>query len=241
MLEGSVHRAADRVRIGVELVDASTGAEMWTDHYDRPITDIFAVQDEIVGKVVTTLGLLFKLQEMKVPNLGPWYRKQNIEAFDDRLRAAEEEFRFTKDANTSARQWAQKVIDLDPKDPTGYMQLGVLYFESVLFQWSEDPQADLERSSELAEKALALDESNVFALALQCNNDWMQKRFDRAVAEGERAVAISPNYTNGYMALANAMNASNRPNEALDAAEKATRLDPFGRDLYAFFLEWPRS
>ena len=66
MLEGSVRKAADRVRIGVELVDASTGTEMWTQHYDRPLSDIFAVQDEIVGKVVTTLGLIFKLNDLEV-------------------------------------------------------------------------------------------------------------------------------------------------------------------------------
>ncbi len=68
LLEGSVHKAADQVRIGVELVDASTGTEEWTARYDRPLKDIFAVQDEIVGKVVTTLGLLFKLDEMKLPH-----------------------------------------------------------------------------------------------------------------------------------------------------------------------------
>ncbi len=68
VLEGSVQKAADRVRIGVELVDASSGAEEWTQRYDRPLNDIFAMQDEIVGKVVTTLGLIFKLDEMKTPH-----------------------------------------------------------------------------------------------------------------------------------------------------------------------------
>jgi adenylate cyclase len=68
VLEGSVRKSADRIRVGVELVDASTGAEKWTSRYDRPTTDIFAMQDEIVDKVVTTLSLLFKLDEMKLPH-----------------------------------------------------------------------------------------------------------------------------------------------------------------------------
>jgi adenylate cyclase len=89
LLEGSVHKAADQVRIGVELVDASNGNEEWTAQYDRPLKDIFAVQDEIVDKVVTTLGLLFKLEEMRLPHGGPSYRTQNLEAFDDLLRAQE--------------------------------------------------------------------------------------------------------------------------------------------------------
>ena len=70
VLEGSVRKAADQVRIGVELVDASSGTEMWTERYDRPLKDIFAMQDEVVGKVVTTLGLLFKLDEMKLLHPG---------------------------------------------------------------------------------------------------------------------------------------------------------------------------
>lgn len=87
LLEGSVHKETDQVRIGVELVDTSTGTEEWTARYDRPLKDIFAVQDEIVGKVVTTLGLLFKHDEMKLPHFGGARPTENLEAFDDMLRA----------------------------------------------------------------------------------------------------------------------------------------------------------
>jgi adenylate cyclase len=235
LLEGSVHKAADQVRIGVELVDASNGNEEWTARYDRPLKDIFAVQDEIVDKVVTTLGLLFKLEEMRLPHGGPSYRTQNIEAFDDLLRAQEGMWRLTKDGNIRARQWAHKVIELDPNYPMGYAVLGQIYWESALFQWSEDPQAELERSRKLAQEALAVDNSNVYALALLCNDDWMLRRFDQAVAEGERAVAINPNYAEGYVALAMALNVSNRPEEALRAVQKAAQLDPSRHDTYAFY------
>ena len=68
VLEGSVHKAADQLRIGVELVDTTSGTEMWTARYDRPVKDIFAMQDEIVRKVVTTLGLIFKLDQLNVPH-----------------------------------------------------------------------------------------------------------------------------------------------------------------------------
>jgi tetratricopeptide (TPR) repeat protein len=76
-------------------------------------------------------------------------------------------------------------------------------------QWSENPQADFERSRELAQKALALDDSNSDALALLCDSDWMLTRFDKAIAEGERAVAINPNYAHGFLALSNALVACN--------------------------------
>jgi adenylate cyclase len=104
VLEGSVRKSTDRVRVGVELVDASTGAEKWTARYDRPLTDIFAVQDEIVDKVVTTLSLLFKLDEMKLPHPGALKTTANLEAFDDYLRAIEYSSRMTKGDNASARE-----------------------------------------------------------------------------------------------------------------------------------------
>ena len=124
VLEGSVRKAADQVRIGVELVDASTGTEEWTARYDRPLKDIFGVQDEIVSRVVTTLGLIFKLDEMKLPHSGSIQPTDNLEAFDDGLRGAEYYWRVTKDDNAKARQWGQKAIDLDPKYAQAYAGLG---------------------------------------------------------------------------------------------------------------------
>jgi adenylate cyclase len=87
VLEGSVQKSADRVRIGVELVDASSGTEMWAQRFDRPLEDIFAVQDEVVGKVVTTLDLIFKREEVMVP-WGSVWPTDDLEAFDDLLRSA---------------------------------------------------------------------------------------------------------------------------------------------------------
>jgi len=185
-LEGSV-RKADQVRIGVELVDANARTEEWTARYGRPLKDIFAVQDEIVGKVVTTLGLLLKVDEMKLPHFGSSQPTENLEAFDDFLRATEYVFRATKVDNAKARQWLEKAIDLDPKYAQAYAGLGWNHPVATWNQWG-DPRADLEDASELAQKALALDDSNSSALALLCESDWMHLRYDQAVANGERAV-----------------------------------------------------
>ena len=165
VLEGSVRKAADQVRIGVELVDASTGTEMWTQRYDRPLADIFAMQDEIVGKVVTTLGLVLKLEEMNAPHWGKSQPTTNLEAFDDMLRASQYFNRFSKDDNAKARRWIEKAIELDPTYANAYAFLSATYKMAVLFQWSENPQADLARSYELARKALALDDSDGSALS----------------------------------------------------------------------------
>jgi adenylate cyclase len=93
-------------------------------------------------------------------------------------------------------------------------------------QWSENPMADLKHVSELAQKAFALDESDCDALSLLCESDWMQLRYDQAIADGERAVAINPNYAGGFFALADALNVYGRPEAAIGAARKAMRLDP---------------
>ncbi len=234
VLEGSVRKSADHVRVGVELVDASTGVEKWTARYDRPLTDIFAVQDEIVNKVVTTLGLLFKLDEMKLPHPGASKPTANLEAFDDYLRAIEYSSRVTKSDNARAQEWAQNAIRQDPEFAEAYAFLGTCYGNDVLFGWSEDPAGDIRRSSDLAQKALALDDSNVTALALSSRLDYLQKRFEDSIAEARRATAIDPNYAGGFMALAEALNVAGDPDNATRAAEKATRLDPSGQELYSY-------
>jgi len=234
VLEGSVHKEADRVRIGVELVDAGTGTEEWTARYDRPFDDIFAVQDEIVGKVVTTLGLLLKLDEMKTPHGASFRPTDNLEAYDDMLRATAYSWRQTKDDSARAREWIEKAIALDPKYAEPYALLGWIHMLAVWNQWSENPLADLKRASELARKALTLNDSSSSALALLSEIDWMQMRFDQAVTDGERAVAINPNYAQGYFALSDVLNVFGKPEDAVRAAQKAMRLDPTGKDFYSY-------
>jgi hypothetical protein len=108
-LESQVHKHPS-------LSSASTGTEEWTAHYDRPFKDIFAVQDEIVSKVVTTVGLIFKLDEMKPPNSGGARPTDNLDAFDDLLRASDYAWRETWNDNVKAQQWPEKAISLDPPD-----------------------------------------------------------------------------------------------------------------------------
>jgi tetratricopeptide (TPR) repeat protein len=110
---------------------------------------------------------------------------------------------------------------------------------AVLYRWSENPQADLARSYELARKALALDDSDGSALNQLCDIDWQQRRFEQAVVDGERCVAINPSSTDCYLALADALTVSNRLEEAVIAAEKAMRLDPTHQDVYGYFVASP--
>ena len=236
VLEGRVQKSPDRVRIGVELVDTSTSSEMWTQEFDRPLNDIFRVQDEIVGKVVTTLGLIFKGEELNVPHEAKLAPPDNLEAFDDILRALQYWYRFTQEDVLKVRGWTEKAIAADPNYAPAYALLSASYMAAVLFRWSDNPASDLERSYELARKALVLDDSNAVALAQLSQIDWLQRRFDKAVAEAERCVALNPNEPICYEALTEALNVSNRLQEAIGAAEKAMRLDPSRQDFYAYFI-----
>jgi adenylate cyclase len=236
VLEGSAQKSSDHVRIEVELVDAASGTQMWTQRFDRPLKNIFAVQDEIVEKVVTTLGLILRQEEVKVPHWANSRQTDNVEALDDLLRAGEYAARFTKDDSLAARHWEEKAIALAPKSAGAYASLAGNYESDVLFRWSKNPEADLDHASELAHKALVLDDSNSFALMILCEIDWQKRRFDQAVAEGKRAVAIDPNFAQGYVVLSEALGVSNRVEEALHAVEKAMRLDPSRQDFYAFFI-----
>jgi adenylate cyclase len=147
LLEGSVQKAPNQIRVGVQLVDASVGTEIWAQRFDRPLTDIFAVQDEIVKKVVTTLGLIFNSAEAKVPWGKPSAQTTNVEAYDDFLRAGEYMARFTKDDASTGRRWFEKALSLDPGYADAYTSLAWSYYFPVVFGWSENPAADLSDAS----------------------------------------------------------------------------------------------
>ena len=155
VLEGSVRKADNQVRITAQLIDATTGDHLWSERYDRPLQDIFALQDEVVQKIVTTLKLQLTLQEQ-----GILVRKttDNLEAYDYYLRGREHFNRFTQEANAQARQMFEKALELDPQYAEAYAFLGWTYFREWGLQWSQDPQA-LEQALALAQKAVALDDS----------------------------------------------------------------------------------
>ena len=232
LLEGTVHKANDRLRIGVELVDSSSGAEMWSARYDRPLKDIFAVQDEIVRRVATTVGLIVTTDQLNMPH---WWTPQtdNLEAYDDLMHAAQYSSRYTSDDNARERWWSEKAIELDPKFADAYGSLGWTYFFDAYFQWTGDPAINIERSIEMAQKALVLDDSSCGALALLSNDYEYQREFDRAIAEGERAVTVNPNCSMAYAFLAVALNGAGKPWDALRAIENAMHLDPAGHDFYS--------
>ena len=150
---------------------------------------------------MTTLGLIFKLDEMKTPHGASFRPTDNLEAYDDYLRGIEYHFRFSKDDDENAVRWCQKALELDPRFGEAYALAGWSYWLKIWNQWSTNPQADMARSIEMVHKALAVDDSNATALALLSYVDWLQDHYDQGVVDAKRAVAINPNSASGYQAL----------------------------------------
>src|SRR5262249_22362218 len=194
VLEGSVRRADNQVRITAQLIDATTGGHLWSERYDRPLQDIFALQDDVVGKIVTTLKLQLTLQEQ-----GILVRKttDNLEAYDDYLRGREQFNRYTQETNAQARQVFEKALALDPQYAEAYAFLGWTYFREWSFQWSQDPQA-LDEALALAQRAVAVDDSLAQAHAILGSVYLWKKQYEQAIAAGKRAIALDANFAEAY-------------------------------------------
>ena len=222
VLEGSVRKANNRVRITAQLIDAATGGHIWAERYDKELKDIFALQDEVSQEIVSALAV--KLTEEEQKHL---VRKgtTNLEAYDYALRGLEYFYRFTKEANAIARKLFQKAIDLDPKYAFGYSLMGHTYMMEWSFGWSRDP-ATLERAAELAQQAITLDESDSRAHALMSNIYLWGKQYAQSIAEIEKAIEIDPNNADDIATYAGILNWAGRPGEALGLLQKAMQLNP---------------
>jgi adenylate cyclase len=256
LLEGSARKTFDGVRISVQLVDATTGANLWAERFDRPLRDIFAVQDEIVQKIVTTLDLEFKLGERGIPSGVRMQGTDNLEAFDDVLRGAWYGWSMTQEGNAKARAMYEKAIELDPKYADAYVDLGSTYFADAWNGWMESSKAApveahpdvvksqqraLERASEMVQKAIALDDSLPGAYQLLSQLDIYQGHYEKSIADAQRAIALDPNSASGYFALAMDQGFALKPEDAIESANKAMRLDPRNRNLYLSVVAWSYS
>jgi adenylate cyclase len=224
VLEGSVRKADNQVRITAQLVDATTGDHIWAEHYDRALRDIFALQDEIVRRIVTTLNLQLALSGHGIVLTK---RTDNLEAYDYLLRGWEFSFNPTKEANEKGRQMFEKAIELDPNYADAYAALGTVLWVDMFSQWSHDPHG-YDRAIRLEQQSIALDNYNAYAYAVMSHLYTSTKQYDLSITAAERALAFNPNSALGYGALAFALVWSGKPAEALVAAHKAMRLNPRG-------------
>jgi TolB-like protein len=233
VLEGSVRKAGNRVRINVQLIDAATGGHVWAERYDRELEDIFALQDEITQKIAFALKVMLTPEEQVRFRQAP---TKNLEAYDAYLRGVEQVWRFTAEATARARQLFEQATQLDSQYAAAYAFLGLTYFVEWGFQWNPGPQL-LERAFELAQKAVAVDDSLPLAHAILGHvHLWKNRQHEQAIAAAKRALALNPNDAESCARLGEILNLAGRPQDALGLIEKAMRLNPHYPVLYLFFL-----
>jgi adenylate cyclase len=232
VLEGSVRKSGNRVRITAQLVDATTGGHLWAERFDRDLTDIFAVQDDVTQQIVDALAL--NLTEGDQQRLATEHA-DNLEAYDYFLRGREQLWRFTKAENIQGRELLQRAIELDPKFAPAY---AFLAFEKILDyvnQWSPSSSALLEQAEVFATRAVALDDQYPWAhWALGIINLY-SRRHDVAIGEAKRLIALAPNLAEGHENLGYALHYSGQSAEALGCFDRAMALNPYYPDVYLHF------
>jgi len=224
VLEGSLQKSGDRVRITAQLIDALTGHHLWAENYDREFGDIFALQDDITEHV--TLALQVKLTEGEQARIRRGHM-DNPEAYEYWLRGRETYMSFTKENNDQARKLWEKAAELDPNNSWLWQQIGWTYYRDARFGWTDTPAQSLVRAEELARKTLAVDDSNAEAYCLLSVVYMSRRENDKAVEYGERALALAPNFADMTATIAIPFMYSGRAEEAIELVRNAMRLTPY--------------
>jgi adenylate cyclase len=233
LLEGSVRKAGNRVRITAQLIDVTTGYHLWAERYDREMQDIFAVQDEVTHQIVSALQV--KLTESEQQCCFGRTPTTNMEAYECFLRGLEFLSQRSREANAQARELFERAIQLDANFAAAYARLGRTYMLDWSFQWSDDAILP-ERAAALARQAVALDPALPGAHQTLAYVYLMQKQFDQAITEAEEAVRLDPNDADACVTLGEILSCAGRPAEALGYIEKALLLDPHYPPSFLFAL-----
>ena len=234
VLEGSMQKTADRVRVIVKLIDVISGHQIWSERYDREIKDIFAIQDDITMEITKALRIeLIDGEQARI-----WGKREtsNLEAYEKRLLGSDYNTKGTKEDNERARHFLKEAISLDPTYADAYAALGYCHFFDWRFQWGESPAKSLKMAYKCAQKAIALDDTLDNAHTLLGTIYLMKGQNEKAIAEGELALALSPNGAMNYAYMAGAMGLLGRWDESVEFGEKSIRLSPFPRIWYYHWL-----
>jgi adenylate cyclase len=232
VLEGSVRKAKNRVRITAQLVDAIEGHHLWAERYDRELKDIFALQDEITMKILTALQVELTAGETaRVFGKGT----DNFEAYMKFLQAVKYYNRL-KDGFPMARQLANESIDLDENFPAPYILLAETHLVEAMLQLSDSIADSLKEAYSLGQKALALDDSISEIYALMGIIHLYQRQHKEAITNGEKAVHLNPNDPGVHGVMAHIYRFSGRFEEALVMIKKALRLQPNLSVIHIWFL-----
>jgi adenylate cyclase len=231
VLEGSIQKAGDRVRITAQLIDALKGHHVWSERYDREMKEFFALQDKIALETLKALDVkLSRGEGGRIHGKGT----DNLEAYLKFLQARELILNMNRESLVQGRQLAEEVISLDPNYPIAYHTLAIVNTQEAVLGISKSPRESLMKAIELEQKAISLDDSCASAYASLGMLYVQIREYEKGIAAGERAIEIAPNLADAYAYFAQVLNFSGRPQEAVSLIEKAFRLNPVGPSSYYY-------
>jgi adenylate cyclase len=222
LLDGSVRRSGDRVRVTTELTEAATGRNIWSQAYDAEVKDIFAVQQDIARQVVGAAAVKLTHFERERTLSKP---TESLAAYEAVLRGRDIFSNASREKNYEAQKLFQHAIDLDPNYAAAYAALGGAYYEAVVSGWSEFRDQDLARAETLAQKALELDPATTSGYRVLALVNLFKKRYDLALGQIDRALEINPNDAESYEVRGGVLVFAGRASEAINWLEAALRFD----------------
>jgi adenylate cyclase len=233
ILEGSVQKAGDRVRITAQLIDATTDYHMWSERYDRDLSDIFALQDEITMKLIDEMQInLISGEQARLWEGGT----TNIQAYDRCMRGNECFFRNNEKDSKQAQHFYKKAINIDKAYVWPYAMLGFTHLFDILYRWSKSPIKSFEQAETCAETALALNDSLDLPHILWGWIYLFRRQHDEAIKEGERAIELNPNGAEAHVHLAFILCLSDETELAIKLLKRAFRLNPIPLPHYYIIL-----
>jgi adenylate cyclase len=224
VLEGSIRKAGNRVRITAQLIDAGSGGHLWADRFDRDLTDIFATQDEVVQKIVGALAV--KLTRGEEQRMTRRRGTGNVEAYEFWWRARELLARGTREAVIQCQAMHRRAIEIDPSFAAPHAGLAFAAVSDYVNAWAADPVQALEEAERWARRAIELDDQEPVGHTALGNVLVWRRNYDDALAALHRAIELDPNYAQGHVLVGMALMYAGRPTEALEPFAIAMRLDP---------------
>jgi adenylate cyclase len=229
LLEGSVRRVGEQIRINAQLIDGSSGGHIWAERFDGTMSDVFALQDHVNRKIVAALEISLTEEDQesldKVETSSP-------EAYDVLLRGLEQYQLFTAESMIAARDLFQQATVLDPDYARAYANIALTYTTSVNFYWVADREKAIRLGLEYADKALQLDDSIPQIYLTRSSLYLSQRKHQAATEAARRTVEVHPNYADGHATLAFISSYTGQFETALEALDRAKQINPQGTGIY---------
>ncbi len=233
VLEGSVRRSGDRIRVTAQLIDGTTGGHVWSERYDRQVADVFDLQDEITRNVVAAILTKVHLTASDIPR-GRGARP-DLTVWELTMRAWHLLYDFAPDSYVTAKGLLEQALARDPDSAEATMVLSLVHHHIALMGFTDDPAPASSTACELARRATQLDDRNEYAYWALGISSWGLLRHDEAIAALERAVEINPNCSVAYGSLGTALALAGRLDEAIANQEIAIRSNPHDPSIFTRF------